>query len=338
MKIPHHNELRAVAEHASAWLEMLAEGAGPRERAAFAAWLTESPVHVREFLNMAALDRLLDGIDPERRMAVEGDRARPRIVPLAPQPARPRSPVTRRGRPALAAVFALLALGLGALVWWGTGSGPQDYATGVGDQSTVRLPDGSLVHLNTASRLEVRYSPEVRELHLLDGEALFTVERDSSRPFRVRTGETEIQALGTQFNVYRSAGGTRVSVIEGRIELKPDIARAETPGRILDAGDEARLSTGSAVVKVTRADLARVTAWRQRRLVFRSDTLEDIAAQFNRYNTTPRIRIDGEHIAQRRFTGVLDADKPLSLMRIVGQEEDLMFEQTGRMLVVRERD
>jgi transmembrane sensor len=60
-----------------------------------------------------------------------------------------------------------------------------------------------------------------------------------------------------------------------------------------------------------------VTAWRRRRLVFRKDTLAYIAAEFNRYNRTPKIRVEGETLRLRRFNGVFDADNPLPLLQFL---------------------
>ena len=77
-------------------------------------------------------------------------------------------------------------------------------------------------------------------------------------------------------------------------------------------------------------------AWRQRRLVFQDDTLVNVVAELNRYNFV-RIQVEGDNLRQRRFTGVLDADKPESLLRLLAQENDLTFETQGDGFVIRPR-
>src|SRR5690606_14686343 len=119
-------------------------------------------------------------------------------------------------RYAAAASVVILA---GALLLVFVPTRPQVYSTGIGEQRTVKLADGSIVHLNTDSSLRVEYSPATREVHLVEGEALFVVAKEPARPFRVEAGQTTVQALGTQFNVYRRAGGIEVSVIEGAVRV-----------------------------------------------------------------------------------------------------------------------
>ncbi len=89
-----------------------------------------------------------------------------------------------------------------------------------GDQRTIRLDDGSIIHLNSQSRVHVRYSSGERLIELEQGQALFDVVRDATRPFRVRAGSADILAVGTQFDVYRRSGGDlTVTVVEGKVAV-----------------------------------------------------------------------------------------------------------------------
>src|SRR5687767_11767497 len=82
--------------------------------------------------------------------------------------------------------------------------------------------DGSVVYLNAQSRLRIAYSDRRREVKLLDGEALFIVEKDSKRPFNVIAGATLVQAVGAQFNVRRRDRLILVSVVEGKVRVEGD--------------------------------------------------------------------------------------------------------------------
>ena len=93
------------------------------------------------------------------------------------------------------------------------------YATAVGQQTTTVLPDGSQIILNTNSQIRVKYGDQYRQVHLLQGEALFTVAKNSSRPFRVYAGSGQIQAIGTAFSVYLKGPVVQVTVTEGRVAL-----------------------------------------------------------------------------------------------------------------------
>src|SRR5690606_21916567 len=72
------------------------------------------------------------------------------------------------------------------------------------------------------------YSDEIRVLNLESGEALFTVAKDSDRPFVVMAGEAVIVAVGTQFNIQRKLSDVVVSVVEGVVGVSthPDNSAA----------------------------------------------------------------------------------------------------------------
>src|SRR5207253_271500 len=79
-----------------------------------------------------------------------------------------------------------------------------------------------------------------------------------------------------------------------------------TPATLrLDAGEEAQVAAGGAVVKHPHADLPRATAWREHRLVFREDRMEDIAAEFARYSPRQIVLAD-EAAREKRITGTFD--------------------------------
>lgn len=343
----------SITEKAAEWLLVLREGR-PQDRAAFAAWLKDSPRHVQEFLAVTALDQAFEGFDPQKRIAVTTDAASA-VLSLTPRAlGRARRPSLRSRLQSRRAVAAMLA-GLAVVVLgWGLHSGVlQDgrrYATAVGEQRAFELPDGSVVHLNTHSEMRVRFSNGRRDIRLLAGEALFRVAPDKTRPFRVLADRTVIQALGTQFNVYRRAeGGATVAVLEGKVQVStadssretyPAVLatqRAAVPARALNlsAGEEARVHSDGQVSRMANMDPVQVTAWRQRRLVFRKDALADIVAEFNRYNKSPQLRIADEALKELRLTGVFDADDPESLVQFLKADASLRFDKENGELVIR---
>ncbi len=326
MKLPVQDD-RRIDEEAAAWLEVLSKG-GPAERAAFAGWVKQSPRNVRAFLLMTALDIELDGVDAGRKHEARPDAAQ--VVPLGRHSRSPANTTGRgrRRRPLMRWAAALAAIAVAGVI--ATAVLSTRYATSVGEQRTFDLPDGSVVYLNTDSRIALDFSRSARDVRLLAGEALFKVTRDAARPFRVRTDDAVIQVIGTQFNVRRDSHGTKVSVIEGAVK----VADQTTP---LTAGQEATVQRKLHVVKRAAADVTRTLAWRQRRLMFRTDTLSDIATEFNRYNRSPRIRIQDESLGTLRFSGVFDADDPESFAQVLAGSEVLEVQRTDREIVIRRK-
>jgi transmembrane sensor len=326
-------------EEAADWLVRLTDpDAAPDEAACsdeFFAWLSRSPRHVSTFLEVSETFRGLDGLDSQHRIDVKELMARrgADVVVLrasdgngsASTSARHGSPRPRRAW--FAAAAAMLAVVVG-LLW--NQSHRTLLETTVGEQRIFKLDDGSMLYLNTRSRVQPHFSEQRREIQLLSGEGLFSVKSDPSRPFVVSTRDGTIQALGTQFNVYEHDDATIVSVIEGVV-----LVTAENNSMQLTAGHEARIAAGKVVATPGR-DVADAVAWNQRRLVFREAPLIEVAAEFNRYNRTS-IRLEDERVRELRLTGVFSADHPQSVILYLRKDESLVVEQFDDEWHVRSR-
>jgi transmembrane sensor len=341
------DETLRVSQQAAQWLSTLEEGR-PQDRQAFVDWLRRSTLHVQEFLILTAIDRYLDHVPADYPLDVAKLRAShsERVAAFPPPkdtgavrqsiPARQsRKLLQRQWFAGMAAALAIVALGL----WgWKAMSG-QHYTTGIGEQRAIELPDGSVIHLNAQSRVDVRLSNQTRDVHLVSGEALFKVKQDRVRPFKVYSGDAVIQAVGTEFNVYRHERETTVAVLEGTVRISNESNSTTTSNQnafgALRAGEEARLAPTGQISMRKNADVARAVAWRQRRLIFDTTPLPEIAGEFNRYNRRPQLRIEGEAARSRRFTGVFDADDPESLVALLEKDNRLAVQWVGNELVIR---
>jgi transmembrane sensor len=374
MKPGREDELR-LAERAAEWVGVLKDAND--QRTGFFDWLAQSPRHVAEVLAMLVQTQEIAELTPEQLARIEqlagdedsSDTALANVVSLARQsedPAasedRPRSRSGERAGPRLR--WTLVAAAASVLVlagsWWiARVTGTQTYRTAIGEQRVLALPDGSIVHLNTRSRLEVDFTDGVRSVQLLDGQALFKVQHDAARPFLVHTGSAVIRAIGTQFDVYRRQLSTHVSVLEGVVQISPetsvaplavsassgtsatratDRARSPRAPTQLAAGQGADIAAGGAITRREPLDVVQTTAWRQRRLVFREDTLGDIAAEFNRYNPAPQVRVIGSAATDQHFSGTFDANSPETLMQALAGDETLIVERTAHEIVIRPRE
>jgi ferric-dicitrate binding protein FerR (iron transport regulator) len=97
-----------------------------------------------------------------------------------------------------------------------------------GSRSMVNLADGSVVMLNSGTELTYpeKFAAGKREVSLI-GEAFFTVHSDVSNPFVVKTGDFEVQATGTQFNIcsYPDDSFATVTLAEGKVNVGFEGAR-----------------------------------------------------------------------------------------------------------------
>jgi transmembrane sensor len=352
MKVQHQiDELLTL--RASEWFEIL-RNPTEAEREAFIAWLGESRRHVQEFLEVAAVDDavgdmpvgLRENLDALlERITPDPVRLPPRARPLA-QDKRPIHPfagvvalLARHWR-AAGLVAACACLSVVAILLWRTFDPATQYATGIGEQRTIELADTSVVTLNADSQVRWQLDDAQRDVELRRGEAIFDVAHDASRPFRVHTRAGVVQAIGTQFNVYtRTNGDTRVSVLEGRVLLTAlsTASDGRAQNMILSADQEADIRLDGSIQRDPKAVVENTVAWRKRRLAFSDVLLEDIVAEFNRYNRTPRLRLEDVPLGTYRFAGIFDATDPESLTALLAREPDLLIERRDGEIVIRRR-
>jgi transmembrane sensor len=325
----------------------------PDDDMRFVAWLKESPRNARDFLLMLSLDRALEEIDPERLGDIEAllGQVDGRVTRLPLGPSSHALPAPRRRFWARAAIAASLLVGVAGTVFWSMQEGYREYETATGEQRTFELEDGSIVSLNTHSRIAIRLGRHRREVRLLDGEALFHVHHDANRPFVVLTDDAAVQAVGTQFDVYRRNADTVVSVLEGRVKVTPEAppsspatgsaqpqepAHAARTSESLGANQEARVSRQGSVSIREVNNVPDTVAWRERRLIFREATLGQIIEEFNRYRTYP-IQLDGNSVSERVYSGVFDADDAESLLQVLARDPALKVDRSELGIVVKAR-
>lgn len=339
---------RFAAERAAQWISGM-KTAGPKERAAFVRWMKESPKHVRDALLAAALEVELRRVDPDRKFNIEQLAASSNVIQLSGEhSSRQHETAPRRRWVVLAGAAASVAIAL-AIGWFGLQQSwlsPNRYATEIGEQRTIELRDGSVVSLNTQSRIRVAYSDEGRDVYLEAGQAFFDVERDARRPFRVHAGEAVVRAIGTKFDVRRRADSTSVAVIEGVVEVHASAPRPEesiseafvemVEGAVLKAGQGVVISE-TRITAPAPLDVSEVTAWQHRRVMFRDQALAKIIDEFALYNATPRIHLEGEALRSRRLSGVFNADDLESFVAYLESEYNVALEQNGSVLTIRER-
>jgi transmembrane sensor len=323
-----------ISEEATDWFLRFCEGeADDAAREEFIAWLRASPEHVRGYLRVSAfweaagllkpktaseLQTLVDRAGVETNVVALNDVAR--LSDRAPDVSRP--PKRKlRWAVAVAAVAACVLIGVGVVALWESTQSTL-YATSIGEQRHLTLEDGSIVELNALSRMRVRFTPGERAIELLEGQAMFRVAKNASRPFTVRLDGTSVRAVGTQFDVYRKPTGAVVTVVEGKVAVRQN----EAPEVLLAAGEQANVTP----VKITpprRANVDAAIGWTRQVLVFDSTALPDVVAEINRYNTRRLVledpQLDGVHVS-----GTFPASDPQLMVDFLRKRFDLEVRET----------
>ena len=223
-----------------------------------------------------------------------------------------------------AAVGLAAATVAGVTLWHDDAQG--EFVTKIGESCTVSLSDGSVVILNTDSKLTVGYSARERVVNLARGEALFHVAKDKKRPFIVVAGDTQIRAVGTIFNVLLlPKRPVQILVQEGVVEVtRPDAPSAPTIRATAGTQTVALQDRPLAPRAVSAPQVSRSLAWQYGRLEFNNKALADAAEEFSRYSGT-KITVDPS-VADRTITGSFVARDPVGFARATADVLDLRIE------------
>jgi transmembrane sensor len=319
-------------DEASEWLARLDRGLSAEEERALKTWLKQSAEHEAALLKLASLWDRMSSLSL--------------LAELFPRPVHQQKN-WRRYYPAVAAsaLFAtvIVAWQLNSPSfellsrWWQ----PADdvvaivdgvYETAIGEQSTIELPDQSLLVMNTNSLIKVVYSDKQRLLILERGEMNIDVAHDAQRPLSVMAGQKIVQAVGTAFNVQIiNDNEVELIVTDGKVLVaergdirgddKPDAAPVKPlPDRSTVVAKGERVVLGAseeAIAKVSDSDISAQLSWRQGNLVFRGETLAEAVVELSRY-TPVRFELMDARLGEIRIGGRFkagDVDGLLATLR-----------------------
>jgi transmembrane sensor len=335
------DEAQSVERIAAQWMVRQQEGLTPAEQKQLEVWLESDPRHVEVFSEIQETSQLLDQLrDPA----------------LAEQPTSSHdhllSFVWRQTwlKPVLAAAAAIV---IGWFVWprSAPSGGPfvTTAATEIGVVQELRLPDGSVVRLNTDSAVSVIFSYAERRVRLSKGEAYFSVAKNPERPFWVEAGAVAVRAVGTAFNVRRQDHAVDVLVTEGKVKIEETSSHPEDsnpavqPDRFLVAGQRLSIAVATDAPEssvpnvIPHEEIARTLAWQQRRLEFDRMPLSEVVAEFNRHNRHQLVIAD-PGLAAQSFGGGFSSQGFDAFVEILEQSFGVKAERRENVTILRKAE
>ncbi|MEO9211054.1 MAG: FecR domain-containing protein, partial [Ginsengibacter sp.] len=142
-----------------------------------------------------------------------------------------------------------------------------------GGQYHVTLSDGTGVWLNAASsiRFPVAFKGKERRVEVT-GEVYFEVTKNASMPFKVKAVSSEIEVLGTHFNVnsYDDEATIKTTLLEGKVK----ISVANQVARFLESGQQSTINKEGKIGVLDNANIEEVMAWKNGRFQFSSADLK----------------------------------------------------------------
>jgi ferric-dicitrate binding protein FerR (iron transport regulator) len=325
--------LRLVSEEAAYWYFLCVDDPSMlrSDRREFLAWMRKSPENIAELFKIARLDGKLRRL----KLAMQSlGLKKSNVVELTTSGSpyglhreikelheeEGRDSVNKRTLTfKLAAFAASLFVGVAlAFVAQDYMQSEQVVTTGASQWHHMTLPDGTAVHVDARSKVEVAYTDEERIVHVYQGSAVFEVAKDPKRPFIARTHLIDAMAVGTRFGVSIDPGVT-TTVSEGVVKVT---GRGKSDGKAvtLHAGEELRVSDDSLTAPhFAHVDAERKLQWTNGLLVLDGMTVSEGAEQLNRRNRT-QIIVDSPALGDKvvEFASV-KIDSPESFAGVVAR-------------------
>jgi transmembrane sensor len=200
-----------------------------------------------------------------------------------------------------------------------------------GGQYQVTLSDGTLVWLNAASsiRFPVIFSGTERKVEIT-GEAYFEVAKNAAMPFKVKTFSSEVEVLGTHFNVnaYDDEESVKTTLLEGKVKVS---ANNQLP-RFLQPGQQAGINNQGNIAIINDADVEEVMAWKNGRFQYKSADVKTILRQISRWYD---VDVEYRGNVNLHFTGQLPrsvtASKVFEKLEMTGE---VHFKIEGKKIIV----
>lgn len=181
--------------------------------------------------------------------------------------------------------------------------------TPFGGEYSVVLADGTKVYMNSGSTLKfpVVFTDSAREVYL-SGEAYFEVQKDSIRPFRVKTDFLEIKVYGTSFNV-NTFQNTKTVLFSGSVGVKGSDRKEYIlkPSQLIEYDGEGQF------VEICDVDTRVYLAWKEGYFFFDNESLDNVLATLGRWYNV-EFKYDTLNVGKMHFTGHIEKYKNIDVI------------------------
>lgn len=184
-------------------------------------------------------------------------------------------------------IAALLSVASYEMVYhWGGSTQLVELAAASQQVKTITLPDGTLVSINSNTRLEYpkRFGKNTREV-TIEGEAFFEVSPNKDKPFIIHAGDAQIKVLGTSFNVsaYPNEKLMEVIVKTGKVQVLNTVtADNQLNELILNPGEKGTMVYLSNALLKTTNENPNFIAWKTHVLIFRATSLGEVISNLEK--------------------------------------------------------
>lgn len=198
----------------------------------------------------------------------------------------------------------------------------------MGSRISFTLPDSTKGWLNSGSELEYSVPFNTQRNLKLNGEAWFDVAHDEEHPFTVQAGISKVKVLGTRFNMNAYPADNYIEVVleEGKVEFT-----VGENGSGLTLKPNERLVLSNNKIQVFNTDAWKYNAWKDGKLIFRGDSMDEVARRIERwYNVV--IEVGDKELENYTFRGTFQDDSLEEVLKYLSMTSPIRYKISERKM------
>jgi transmembrane sensor len=204
-----------------------------------------------------------------------------------------------------------------------------------GENVTIRLSDGTLIHLNAESVLKYpnRFSGNTREVYL-EGEAFFEVAKDKKHPFIIHSSKMDTKVVGTSFNIlaYPNQKKQEVSVVTGKVSVSSTVTKQNV---LVFPGQKATIEKETNNLKAhSQINISTIASWRKNILVFDDITVNEVVATLERHYGV-KIKIQNESLQNLIINASFEEAEPEQVLNLLCKSIDASFKKEKNSYIIK---
>ncbi|TRX38856.1 DUF4974 domain-containing protein [Flavobacterium sp. ZT3R18] len=204
-----------------------------------------------------------------------------------------------------------------------------------GENATIRLSDGTLIHLNAESVLKYpnKFSGNTREVYL-EGEAFFEVAKDKKHPFIIHSSKMDTKVVGTSFNIlaYPDQKNQEVSVVTGKVSVSSTVTKQNV---LVFPGQKATVEKGTNNLKAySQINISTIASWRKNILVFEDVAVNEVVATMERHYGV-KIKIQNESLQNLIINASFEEAEPEQVLNLLCKSIDASYKQEKNSYIIK---
>lgn len=266
-----------IKEEAISWLILEKEGLDSKQKEKFKIWL-ENEVHKKAYNRMKFVHQMSKSLSKENRQ----------VLTQGVHNQISKEKFSKKLRYFSSIAASILILCFFAFKIYENNFKVEFSQSLMTDKNTLneKLPDGSTIFADAKTNLNIEFFNGKREVNLQNGRAMFEVAKDENRPFVIKSGDINIEVVGTKFEVIHKEDTTTINVEEGTVKTyySKYFIDKQNQALLTKAQSLTYKDDVGAITQIKIIEPEKIALWRENKILLNKTTLKEALEEFSKYN------------------------------------------------------